>query len=213
MVLKKEIAFFALIILFAVAISLLAFSTEYSNALNLSVRLFALNGFIALSIAAILTAFLKEITLFLKKPFIRVHHYFAAAGLTLITLHPITLAIQMLNPAVFLPNVESVYLFLFYGGRQALIIVYIAFFAVLLRRKFVSYWRWFHALMYVALFFGIIHANLSGIDLILNPIIMVALDILFATVILAFALKRWQFYRIKKRKKQAVEKPLQKSNK
>jgi len=169
-------------------------------------RLFGLNGFIALSIAAILTAFLKEITLFLKKPFIKVHHYFAAAGLVLITLHPIMLAIQLLNPAVFLPNVESLYLFMYFGGRQALIIVYIAIGAVLLRRKIAAYWRWFHALMYLALFFGIIHANLSGTDFILNPIVMVSLNILFGATIFAFALKRWQFYRMKKRKQQSAEK-------
>lgn len=204
MVLNREIPFFALVISFALAISLLAFSTGYSDSFNLSVRLFALNGFIALSIAAILTAFLKEITLFLKKPFLRVHHYFAAAGLVLITLHPIMLAIQFLNPAVFLPNLESLYLFMFYGGKQALIIIYIAFFAVLLRRKIVSYWRWFHVLMYVALLFGIIHANMSGKDLIINSIVMITLNVLFAAAILAFAIKRWQFYRIK-RKKQAAE--------
>lgn len=203
---KKELAFFTLIVLFAVVISILAYTNFYSNPFNLSVRLFALNGFIALSIAAILTAFLKEITLFLKKPFIKVHHYFAATGLVLITLHPIMLAIQWLNPAVFLPNVESLYFFLFYGGRQALIIIYIAIAAVLLRRKITSYWRWFHALMYVALFFGIIHANLSGTDFLINPIVMVSLNILFGATLFAFALKRWQFYRVKKRKQQSAEK-------
>jgi len=203
---KKEFTFFTLIVLFALAVSILAYTNVYSNPFNLSLRLFGLNGFIALSIAAILTAFLKEITLFLKKPFIKVHHYFAAAGLVLITLHPIMLAIQLLNPAVFLPNVESLYLFMYFGGRQALIIVYIAIGAVLLRRKIAAYWRWFHALMYLALFFGIIHANLSGTDFILNPIVMVSLNILFGATIFAFALKRWQFYRMKKRKQQSAEK-------
>jgi len=203
---KKEFTFFTLIVLFALAVSILAYTNVYSNPFNLSLRLFGLNGFIALSIAAILTAFLKEITLFLKKPFIKVRHYFAAAGLVLITLHPIMLAIQLLNPAVFLPNVESLYLFMYFGGRQALIIVYIAIGAVLLRRKIAAYWRWFHALMYLALFFGIIHANLSGTDFILNPIVMVSLNILFGATIFAFALKRWQFYRMKKRKQQSAEK-------
>ncbi|MCW4004681.1 MAG: hypothetical protein NWE95_12300 [Candidatus Bathyarchaeota archaeon] len=212
MVLKKEAAFFTLIVLFAVAISLLAVNTVYRNPFNLSVRLFGINGFIALSIATIITAFLKEITIYLKKPFLKVHHYLAAAGLVLITLHPIMLAIQFLNPAVFLPNLQTLYLFLFYGGRQALIIIYIAIAAVLLRRKIAAYWRWFHALMYVALFFGIIHANLSGTDFILNPIVMVALNVLFGATIFAFAIKRWQFYRVKKRKKQTLENTGQNQN-
>lgn len=140
MVSRNEAAFFLAVVLFALAVSLIAYFLNAVNPYNLAARLFALNGFIALSIASILTAFLKEVTLFFKKPFTRIHHYFAATGLVLITLHPITLAVQLMNPAVFLPNINSLYLFLFFGGRQALIIIYIALAAVLLRRKISTYW-------------------------------------------------------------------------
>lgn len=200
MVLRNELAFFGSIFLFALAMSLVAFTVDSSDPYDLATRLFALNGFIALSIATIMTAFLKEVTLFLKKPFTRIHHYFAAAGLVLITLHPITLAILQLDPAIFLPNFRSLYLFLLLGGRQALIIIYVAFVAVLLRRKFIAYWRWFHALMYVALFFGIAHADLLGGDF-ENFAILLVFNGLFAAAIAAFVLKRWQFYRMKHKEK------------
>lgn len=196
MVLLRKAGFFLVVILFALAVSIGAFLFEYTDPFDLSIRLFALNGFIALSIATIMTAFLKEITLFFKKPFTRIHHYFAAAGLVLITLHPIVLAIQLLNPAVFLPRIETLYLFMFYGGRQALIIIYIALAAVLVRRKITVYWRPIHALMYLALFFGIVHANLSGHDF-ENIAIMLIFNGLFAATLIAFALKRFQFYRAK----------------
>ena len=186
--------------LFGLAVSIAAYTMNSSNPWNLAVRLFALNGFIALSIATIMAAFLKEITLFFKKPFTRIHHYFAAAGLVLITLHPITLAIRFLNPAVFVPNFNSIYDFLYFGGRPALILIFVAFFAVLLRRKMLRYWRWFHALMYVALFLGVVHADLSGTDF-ENPAILVVFNGLFAAAVAAFALKRWQFYRLKNQKK------------
>lgn len=202
MVLRKELVFFAVIILFALAVSLVAYSIDSTNPYNLAVRLLAINGFIALSIATILTAFLKEVTLFFKKPFTRIHHYFAAAGLALITLHPIVLALQLLNPAVFLPNLNSLYLFLFFGGRQALIIIYIALAAVLLRKKMLKYWRYFHALMYVALFFGIVHADLSGTDF-ENLAVLVVFNGLFVAALAAFGWKRWQFYRLKARRKKA----------
>jgi methionine sulfoxide reductase heme-binding subunit len=211
MVLKNEVVFFTCIMLFAIVFSLIAFTVDGSNPWTLAVRLLALNGFIFLSIAAIMTAFLKEITLFLKKPFTRVHHYFAAAGLVLITLHPIVLAIRFSNPAVFLPNVESLYLFLYFGGRQALIVIYIAFAAVLLRRKMVTYWRPLHALMYLALFFGIIHANLSGTDFLNNIFITIGMNTLFAATIIVFIWKRIQFNRTqtisKKRKNTNSRKP------
>jgi DMSO/TMAO reductase YedYZ heme-binding membrane subunit len=206
MVLAKKIGFFTIIILFSLAISIVAFLFEYTDPFDFSIRLFALNGFIALSIATIMTPFLKEIILFFKKPFTRVHHYFAAAGLVLITLHPIVLAVQMLNPSVFLPNVGSLYLFMFYGGRQALIIIYIALLSVFIRRRITAYWRSLHALMYVALFFGIVHANLSGHDF-QNIVIVVIFDSLFAVAMVAFGLKRLQVYRRKVSKKKADSAP------
>jgi len=196
MVLKRELVFFALIIIFVLAVSLFSYSLGHSDLLSLVIRLLALNGYIALSIAAIMTPFLKEITLFFKKSFTKVHHYFAAAGLLLITLLPIIVFVQTSDPTIFLLNFESPYLFFFFGGIIALILIYVAFAAVLLRRKIVAYWRPLHMLMYLALFFGIVHANLRGTDF-QNIYITITFDVLFAGALAAFALKRWQFYQIR----------------
>ncbi len=206
MVLKREFAFFAVIIIFALAISLVALDMDTTTAMDASIRLLALNGFIALSVAAILTPFIKEVTLFFKKSFIKVHHYFAAAGLLMITLHPIAVAILFVNPIILLPNFESLSNFFFYGGSVALIAIYTAFGAVLLRRKVEAHWRYFHALMYVALFFGVIHANLWGRDF-ENSFIVVIYDGLFAAALAAFVLKRWQFYKIKQKRNHANNHP------
>ena len=206
MVLKRELAFYAVVILFVATISLIALDMDSDNPMNVSIRLLALNGYVALSIAAILTPFIKEVTLFFKKSFIKVHHYFAAAGLLLITLHPISVAILFMNPRILLPNFESLSNFFFYGGSIALISIYTAFGAVLLRRKVVAYWRYFHAFMYVALFFGVVHANLRGFDF-ANGFIVVIYDGLFAVALAAFVLKRWQFYRIKQKRNRITNHP------
>lgn len=197
---RKDILFLTLVILFASAVSIVAFLVSYTNPLRYSIRLFGLWGFTSLSIAVIITPFLKEITLYFKKPFLRIHHYFAAFGLTLITLHPIVLAVMLMNPSVFIPSIGSLDAFFINGGRQALIIIYIAFVAVLIRRRMVAYWRPIHALMYVALFFGIVHADLIGTDFD-NLFILIAFNVLFAAAIAAFVLKRYQTYRLKKRLK------------
>jgi len=206
MVLKRELAFYAVVILFASAISLIALDMDGGSAMDVSIRLLALNGYVALSIAAILTPFIKEVTLFFKKSFIKVHHYFAAAGLLLITLHPISVAILFMNPSILLPNFESLSNFFFYGGSIALISIYTAFGAVLLRRQVVAYWRYFHAFMYVALFFGVVHANMWGFDF-ENGFIVVIYDGLFAVALAAFVLKRWQFYRIKQKRNRITNHP------
>lgn len=204
MILKKEIVFFILVLLFGLAVSFLVPLTYLSDPVTLAIRLLALNGYIALSIAAIMTPFLKEITLFFRKPFTKVHHYFAAAGLTLITLHPLIVAIQTLNPIILLPNTGSLYLFFFFGGSIALIMIYVAVGAILLKRKITAYWRPFHALMYAALFFGVIHGNLQGFDL-QNVAYKVIYDGLFVAAMAGFALKRWQFYQFRARMKKAAE--------
>lgn len=199
MIMLRDLGFFAVLLIFCITVSLIAISMGFGSSLNMFMRLLALNGFISLSIATIMTPFLKEISIFFKKPFIRVHHYFAATGLVLVTLHPIVLAIETLNPAVFLPNLDSAYLFLFYGGRQALIMIYVALAAVLLRKKIIGSWRFFHALMYVALFFGVVHGNLSGTDF-QNVFVALIFNVLFISAVAMFVLKRWRFYRMKAQK-------------
>jgi hypothetical protein len=198
MVLKKEAFFFVVVVLFCLAISLLAYSWRPTDPLTLTIRLLALNGYIAVAIAAIITPFIKEITLYLKKPFTKVHHYFAAAGLLLITLHPIAVFIRFMDPNVFLPEFENLYVFFFFGGIIALLLIYVGVGAVLLRRKFMTFWRPFHMLTYLALFIGVIHANLRGIDF-GNIYIQAVFDTLFGLALLTLVLKRVQFYRIKQR--------------
>jgi hypothetical protein len=52
--------------------------------------------------------------------------------------------------------------------------------------------------MYLALFVGVVHANLRGIDF-QNIYVKIIYDELFTAALVAFGLKRWQFYRLKAR--------------
>ena len=86
-----------------------------------------------------------------------------------------------------------------FAGRPAFIILYIALFAaVVLRTKTPKYWRPFHALMYVVLLFGIVHANLLGGDF-ENLGIMIIFNALFLMSIASFALKRYRNHRVRLR--------------
>jgi hypothetical protein len=58
---KKGYLFLAGTVTFTVIVSLFSYLIAYEHAFELSVRLLALNGFLFLSIAAILTPFLREI--------------------------------------------------------------------------------------------------------------------------------------------------------
>ncbi|MDG6256098.1 MAG: hypothetical protein QCH35_00710 [Methanomicrobiaceae archaeon] len=169
-----------------------SFTVSYSDPVSWLLRISGLIGLLSLSIAALMTPFLARICALFGAPFLRVHHVFAAFGLVLATLHPVILATETLNPAVFLPSFASPYLFFALGGRMALILLYIALAAILLRRRLPQrVWRPLHGLMYAVIALGIIHGNLIGTDF-QDPVIFVLFNGLFVAVVGAFLLKRWQ---------------------
>ncbi len=199
MALKREGVVLLLgIIALAVIIGLLVFPSSEEDFIHLLVMFFGLYGYLFLSVATLITPFLKEITQAFGKPFIKVHHVFSILGIVFITLHPVFNAIDRLSLSVFVPRFDSWERFWMFAGRPAFIILYIALFAAVLRTKTPKYWRPFHALMYVVLLFGIVHANLIGDDF-KNLGIMIIFTALFLMSIASFALKRYRNHRVRLR--------------
>lgn len=199
MVLKREGLIFLLGIAALAAVVAVLFLASATNAepVRLVVRFFGLYGYLFLSVATLITPFLKEVTQTFGKPFLKVHHSFSIIGIVFITLHPVFNAIERLSLSVFIPNFSSWDTFWRLAGRPAFIIFYIAVFAAVLRAKAPKYWRTFHALMYVVLLLGIVHANLIGTDF-ENFGIMLIYNALFAAALAAFALKRYRKHLMKK---------------
>jgi len=200
MSLKREgIVFLLGIIALAVIIALLFLPSAIDvNPARLAVKFFGLYGFLFLSVATLTTPFLKEITQAFGKPFLKVHHSFAILGICFITLHPVFNAIERLSLSVFVPRFDSWDLFWLLAGRPAFIILYVAVLAAILRTKAPKYWRAFHALMYVVLLFGIVHANLIRGDF-QNLGIMIVFNALFVTSLASFAFKRYRSYQLKRK--------------
>jgi DMSO/TMAO reductase YedYZ heme-binding membrane subunit len=200
MALKREGAVFLVgVAVLAVIIALLFLPRAVEADLTRSaVRFFGLYGYLFLSIAVLLTPFLREVTQAFGRPFLKAHHSFAVLGVVFITLHPVFNAIERLSLSVFVPRFDSWNLFWLLAGRPAFIILYIAVFAAFLRVKTPKYWRAFHALMYAVLLFGIVHANLIGGDF-QNLGILVIFNTLFAVSLTGFAFKRYRSYQLKKK--------------
>ncbi len=191
-----------LIIALAAVIGILVVPRYTSDIVSSLVMLFGLYGFMFLSLAALINAFLREFVQAIGKPFIKIHHAFAFLGIAFITLHPVFNAIQSLSALVFVPIFDSWNGFWVFAGRPAFFILYIAFFAAVLRAKAKKHWKIIHELVYVVLFFGIVHANLLGNDF-QNPAISAIFDTLFAVALSTFAIKRIRTYRLLKKMKKA----------
>jgi predicted ferric reductase len=190
--------FLLIVVLVFILVTILAPLTYYSDPLDLAVRLCALYGFVALAFATAMTPFLKEITQAFGRPFIRTHHILAIFGIVFATLHPVFFVISTMDPTGFIPRFDSWIIFWRLAGRPALYILYIATIAALLRTMSGRYWRYFHWLMYIVLFFVIVHGNLIGKDF-HNLAILIIMNILFIVAISAFFLKRYQTYQRQKR--------------
>jgi len=196
---KRGYVLLAGIIALFIVIFVIAFSMDVSDPLDFVMRLGGLEGYCALSIATIMTPFLSSISRVFGKSFLTIHHIFALSGLALVTLHPIIYAIQQVDISVFIPNFSSWDDFWSLGGRFALILLYIALVAVLLRQKIKQYWRPIHELMYVVLFLAIVHGTLLGGDF--QKIgILIIFYLLFVTSVLTFVVKRIQAHSQKRTK-------------
>ena len=196
MALKREGVLVLLgIAVLAVVIGLLVFPGSEEDFVHVLVMFFGLYGFLFLSLATLITPFLKEITQAFGKPFLKIHHAFSILGIVFITLHPVFNAIDRLSLSVFVPRLDSWDRFWMLAGRPAFIILYIALFAAVLRAKAPKYWRPFHALIYIVLLFGIVHANLLG-DSFQNLGIVIIFDALFSAAIAGFVLKRYRNHQL-----------------
>ncbi len=182
-----------------VAIGLLAFPSPVTPVLHRVLMASALYGYMFLVFTALTLPFLKELVRAFGRSFLNIRHTFAAVGLALITLHPILFAFESSAISVFIPSFSSWLIFWTFGGQVALPILYVGFVAALLRKKAVTKWRSFHMLIYVALFFGFVHANLLGLSFYGSMGIVAIYDILFAASVGAFAFRRYQNYHIRKK--------------
>jgi predicted ferric reductase len=183
-----------IVVLFAIPLAVVAANPSISP-LTTGIRIAGLTGFVALAGAMIMTPFLPEIYRNFGRPFLRIHHLFAVAGIILVTLHPVFFAIRLMSVAVFLPSFGSLYEFFALGGRLALILMYAALAGVFLRAAIPAWWRGLHALMWVVLALALLHGMLIGTDL-REPIIGALFTTLTIAALGAFFAKRIQRRRI-----------------
>lgn len=195
----KRLLIVILFVVLYVAVSLpvlLNPSSEWTGSL---VRFCALAGFTSLFLSAVLSAFTREVYQIFSRPFMGLHHIFAAAGMILITVHPLTLAILSMDLTVFLPDFSSLEAFLALGGRAAIYLFYFALAAAFARRAVPKYWRFVHGFIYVGLVLAYVHGLLIGTDFV-NPMIAGLFTVMLAISFLVLFYKRYLTWKRQKRR-------------
>ena len=126
-------------------------------------RAAALLGYIALFVATVSSAYLRELVRFFGRSFIKVHHVVSIAAWVLLVLHPIGAVAAYASPGVLLPQFSSWAQFLTWAGPPAWYLLIIATAAALWRTKFRG-WRSVHALNYLVFLLATVHGILLGTD-------------------------------------------------
>jgi DMSO/TMAO reductase YedYZ heme-binding membrane subunit len=171
----------------------------FGGPLDWGIRATALLGYLGVFLAAVSSAYMRQLFLVFGRPFIRVHHVFSVAALGLITLHPIGVAVRSADLGVFLPKFSSLYLFLSLGGRPAWYLICTAALAALFRKTIRESWRSVHFLNYVAFWLATAHALMIGTDFV-SPIMKAVAVVLALTMAAVFVLKRAERMRARRRR-------------
>jgi len=188
----RKTGYFALTGLLAlVLVSGLISLQPYGSPLNWITRGAALLGYLAIFLAIVSSAYMRQLVRFFGRPFVQVHHMLSVTGLILITLHPLSAAWSSTSLRVLLPRFDSWRVFLQLGGRPAWYLIAAAALTAALRSVIGRRWRAIHLLNYVAFLLGTVHAILIGTDF-QQPVIK-AVAITMAIVVIATLIqKRFQ---------------------
>jgi len=164
--------------------------TPAASPLDYVLRGAALLGYFAVFLAIISSVYVRELTRFFGRSFIKTHHIVAVSGLILITIHPLTAALQASSLSVFVPDFSSFRAFLTTGGRPAWYLIGIAVLAALLRATWRKSWRQIHWLNYIAFWLATAHANLFGTDFFASPVLRVVSILMALAAVAVLVLKR-----------------------
>jgi heme exporter protein D len=155
------------------------------------IRAAAMLGYLSVFVTSISSLYMKQLTQFFGRPFIRTHHIVAVTGLILLATHALFNAWYSETLSVFIPRLESARDFLAHGGRAALLLLGLGVLAALLRTRFRRNWRVVHWFNYLAFFIATFHAFSLGTDF-RYPLIKVAALIMVCMLVSCFVLKRVQ---------------------
>lgn len=133
-------------------------------ALYTVIRAGALLGYLGVFLAILSSAFLRELVHYFGRPFIKVHHILARAGVSMLFLHAVAVAWNARSLRTFLPDFDSWRAFFELGGRPALWLIGVAVVAGFLRTIIGRNWRVIHWLNYIAFWLGTVHGLLIGTD-------------------------------------------------
>jgi predicted ferric reductase len=153
------------------------------------IRVAAVSGYLTIFVAALSSSHMRELTRFLGRAFVKVHHVASITALVALLVHAATVAWRGGSVSVVVPLLSSARAFFSQSGRPALWLILIAAAVALLRRKIGKQWKTIHRLNYLAFLLGTIHAQMLGLNF-QHLAVRIVSAAMAAGVVVVFVLKR-----------------------
>ncbi len=177
--------------LIVVAVGIIVTRDATATPIQLAIRAGAILGYLAVFFTSLSSLYMRELTRFFGRPFLKLHHIVAITGLVMLVLHAGGIALESSTLRTFLPRFDSLEVFLQLGGRPAFWLIAIASLAALFRSSLGKKWQVIHWLNYLAFLLGTIHAQLIGTNF-QNLGMKIASSVLALVLIGVFVQKRIQ---------------------
>ena len=126
------------------------------------IRVGALLGYIAVFLTSLASNYMRELTRYFGRTFIKLHHGASIVALASLMTHASAAALRSGTLRTFLPRFSSIQAFLSLGGRMAIWLFALTALTALFRRKLRKAWRPIHWLNYVAFLLGTVHGQMIG---------------------------------------------------
>ena len=119
------------------------------------IRAAAVLGYLCIFLAVLSSNYMRELTNYFGRPFIRVHHIASLTALAALIVHAVTVAWTWKMPTVFIPSVNTPQALAFW-------LLAIAALVAMFRKVIGKHWKVIHWVNYLVFLMGTLHAQTMG---------------------------------------------------
>ena len=119
------------------------------------VRAAAVVGYICIFLAVMSSNYMRELTRYFGRPFVRVHHMASLTALAALVIHAVTVAWTWKMPAVFIPSAYTPQALPFW-------LLAVGSLAAVFRKTIGRKWKYVHWVNYLVFLMGTLHAQTLG---------------------------------------------------
>jgi len=119
------------------------------------IRAAALVGYLCIFLAVVSSNYMRELTRYFGRPFVRVHHIASLTALAALVIHAVIVAWTSKTPAVFIPSANTPQALAFW-------LLAVASLAAVFRKIIGKRWKFVHWVNYLVFLMGTLHAQTLG---------------------------------------------------